>query len=64
MLHLACLLLGVRDAWKWRCVEDVCMCMMDERAAKRDEIHALAKGHTAERLWVFGAYVHREDGAA
>lgn len=40
------------------------MCMMDERAAKRDEIHALAKGHTAERLWVFGAYVHREEGVA
>lgn len=38
------------------------MCMMDERAAKRDEIHALAKGHKAERLCVFGSCVRREEG--
>ena len=40
------------------------MCMMDERAAKRDEIHALAKRHKTERLWAFGLCVHREEGAA
>lgn len=36
----------------------------DERAVKRDEIHAFARGHKAERLWVFGslAYVPAERG--
>ena len=37
------------------------MCMMDEIAAKRDEIHALARGHNAERLWVFGSCARREE---
>lgn len=37
------------------------MCMMDEIAAKRDEIHALARGHKAERLWVFGSCARREE---
>lgn len=37
------------------------MCMMDEIAAKRDAIHALAKGHKAERLWVFGSCARREE---
>ena len=37
------------------------MCMMDEIAAKRDVIHALAKGHKAERLWVFGSCARREE---
>ncbi|MDO5313693.1 MAG: nucleotidyltransferase family protein [bacterium] len=35
--------------------------MMDEIAAKRDEIHALARGHKAERLWVFGSCARREE---
>ncbi len=37
------------------------MCMMDEIAAKRDKIHALARGHKAERLWVFGSCARREE---
>ena len=37
------------------------MCMMDEIAAKRDAIHALAKGNKAEKLWVFGACARREE---
>lgn len=41
--------------------EDLRMCMMDEIAAKRDAIHALAKGHKAERLWVFGSCARREE---
>jgi len=28
------------------------MCMLDEIAAKREKIHAIAKGHKAEKLWV------------
>ena len=36
------------------------MYVMDERAVKRDEIHAFARGHKAERLWVFGLRVRRE----
>lgn len=35
--------------------------MMDEIVAKRDAIHALAKGHKAEKLWVFGSCVRREE---
>ena len=27
------------------------MCMMDEIAAKRDEIYAIARKHKAEKLW-------------
>ena len=37
------------------------MCMLDEIAAKRDEIHAIAKGHKAEKLWVFGSCARREE---
>ena len=37
------------------------MCMMDEIAAKRDMIHAIAKGHKAEKLWVFGSCARREE---
>ena len=37
------------------------MCMMDEIRAKRDEIHAIAKGHRAEKLWVFGSCARKEE---
>lgn len=39
------------------------MYVMDERAVKRDEIHAFARGHKAERLWVFGLRARREGAA-
>ena len=35
--------------------------MMDETAAKRDKIHAIAKGHKAEKLWVFGSCARKEE---
>ena len=35
--------------------------MLDEIAAKRDEIHAIAKGHKAEKLWVFGSCARKEE---
>ena len=38
------------------------MCMLDEIAAKRDEIYAVARRHNAEKLWVFGFYA-RKGGA-
>ena len=34
--------------------------VMDERAVKRDEIHAFARGHKAGRLWVLGLRARRE----
>ncbi len=37
------------------------MCMLDEIAAKRDKIHAIAKGHKAEKLWVFGSCARKEE---
>ena len=37
------------------------MCMLDEIRAKRDEIHAIARRHKAERLWVFGSCARREE---
>lgn len=37
------------------------MCMMDEIVAKRDVIRAIAKGHKAEKLWVFGSCARREE---
>ena len=37
------------------------MCMLDEIRAKRDEIHAIAKGHKAEKLWVFGSCARKEE---
>ena len=37
------------------------MCMMDEIAAKRDEIYAIARKHKAEKLWVFGSCANRGD---
>ena len=35
--------------------------MLDEIAAKRDEIQAIAKGHKAEKLWVFGSCARKEE---
>ena len=37
------------------------MCMLDEIHAKRDKIHAIAKGHKAEKLWVFGSCARKEE---
>ena len=37
------------------------MCMLDEIRAKRDEIYAIARRHKAEKLWVLGFYVRREE---
>ena len=37
------------------------MCMLDEIRAKRDEIHAIARGHKAEKLWVFGSCARKEE---
>ena len=37
------------------------MCMMDEIAAKREEIYAIARRHKAEKLWVFGSCARREE---
>ena len=34
---------------------------MDEIRAKRDEIHAIARGHKAEKLWVFGSCARKEE---
>ena len=35
--------------------------MLDTIHAKRDEVHAIAKKHKAERLWVFGSVARREE---
>ena len=35
--------------------------MMDEIAAKRDKIYAIAKRHKAEKLWVFGSCARKEE---
>ena len=37
------------------------MCMLDEIAAKRDEIYAIARKHKAEKLWVFGSCARKEE---
>ena len=37
------------------------MCMLDEMRARREEIHAIAKRHKAERLRVFGSCARREE---
>jgi len=39
------------------------MGMLDETAAKRDEIYAIARRHKAEKLWVFGSCASREGAA-
>lgn len=35
--------------------------MLDQIRAKRDEIHAIARKHKAERLWVFGSVARKEE---
>ena len=37
------------------------MCMLDEICAKREEIHAIADKHKAEKLWVFGSCARKEE---
>ena len=37
------------------------MCMLDEIRAKRGEIHAIAKRHKVEKLWVFGSCARKEE---
>ena len=37
------------------------MCMLDTIRAKRDEIHAIARKHKAEKLWVFGSVARKEE---
>jgi len=37
------------------------MCMLDTIHAKRDEIHAIAQKHKAEKLWVFGSVARKEE---
>ena len=37
------------------------MYVIDEIRAKRDEIHAIARRHKAEKLWVFGSCARREE---
>jgi len=39
------------------------MCMLDEIAAKRDEIYAVARRHKAEKLWVFGSCARKNEHA-
>ena len=45
----------------WYNIGVLYMCMLDEIAAKRDMIHAIAKGHKAEKLWVFGSCARKEE---
>ena len=40
------------------------MCVLDEIRSKREEIHAIAKRHKAEKLWVFGSCARREERPA
>ena len=35
------------------------MCMLDKIHARRDEIHAIARKHKAEKLWVFGSVARK-----
>lgn len=35
--------------------------MLDTIHAKRDEIHAIARKHKAEKLWVFGSVARKEE---
>ena len=37
------------------------MYMIEEIRAKRDEIHAIARRHKAEKLWVFGSCARKEE---
>ena len=38
------------------------MCVLDEIAARRDEIYEIARKHKAEKLWVFGSCARKEEG--
>ena len=40
------------------------MCMLDEIRAKREEIYAIAREHKAEKLWVLGSCVRKEEAVA
>ena len=44
-----------KQSRKWYNVGDFDMCMLDEIAASRDEIYAIARKHKTEKLWVFGS---------
>ena len=35
--------------------------MLDRIHAKRDEIHAIARKHKVEKLWVFGSVARKEE---
>ena len=37
------------------------MCVLDEIAARRDEIYEIARKHKAEKLWVFGSCARKEE---
>lgn len=37
------------------------MCMLDTIHARRDELHAIARRHKAEKLWVFGSVARKEE---
>ena len=39
------------------------MCMLDKIHARRDEIHAIARKHKAEKLWVFGSVARKEENS-
>jgi uncharacterized protein len=39
------------------------MCMLDTIRANRDELHAIARRHKAEKLWVFGSVARKEETA-
>ena len=40
------------------------MSVLDTIQARREEIHAIAKKHNAEKLWVFGSVARREETPA
>ena len=39
------------------------MCVLDKIRASRDELHAIAQRHKAEKLWVFGSVARKEETA-
>ena len=39
------------------------MCMLDKIHGRRDEIHAIARKHKAEKLWVFGSVARKEENS-
>lgn len=40
------------------------MCMLDTIYARRDEMHAIARKHKAEKLWVFGSVARKEESSS